>query len=199
VAATLATGLQAQASPDSIKRRNDCRLAEQVIRTGHPAPRLLWASQVLRTCTSAGPSIADAMTTNRLSTDTAFLNAATYPTIQLRDGEVYRAALAVAGDKTASIPARVLALRTLVWTLEPGGSVSYAELSDELPEGRRRRCNSLGAHLHLQITRGAPIPNDYAEAIHRLARGLENDPTEPRQIQRAAVCAQQPALDLTRF
>jgi hypothetical protein len=133
----------------------------------------------------------------RTSTDTALLNAITSPAIELRDGDVYRAALDIAGDRTASVAARVFAFRTLVWTLEPGGMIQYADLADEMVVGRRI-CNRHGAHFHLRLTRGSPVPGDYVQVIHNLGRATENDSTAPRQVRRAAECARrQGPLDLT--
>ena len=42
--------LLAQATPDTIKLRNDCRLAEQALRTGHPGPKVAWARTFLPNC-----------------------------------------------------------------------------------------------------------------------------------------------------
>lgn len=37
--------------------RNDCRLAEQVLRTGHPSPRKEWAWYAIRLCDISGPQV----------------------------------------------------------------------------------------------------------------------------------------------
>lgn len=42
--------VNAQASPDSVQHRNECRLAEQILRTGHPHPHLGDALAILPTC-----------------------------------------------------------------------------------------------------------------------------------------------------
>jgi hypothetical protein len=129
----------------------------------------------------------------RTATDTAFLDKLTFPLIDLRDGRVYETALSIAGDRRASVPARVFAFRALVWTLEPGGMIDYVDLVDERRDDRHRRCNPAGAHLHWRPTLGAPIPADYEALIHRLAEATVQDTSAMRQIRRAAACARQPA------
>lgn len=53
-----AQGAVAQGSErNNAHLRNDCRLAAQVIRTGHPAPRLGWAYSIIRLCDQSGPTV----------------------------------------------------------------------------------------------------------------------------------------------
>ena len=191
-----AASLHGQASPYEIKRRNDCRLAEQVLRAGHPAPHLRWAGGLARYCPSSGAAVAEAMNRNRTSADTALLNAITLPMMNLRDGRVYDMALDVARDKTASVPARMFAIRALVWALEPGGVIEYADLADEWPEGRQRICTR-GTPLHLILTRGEPVSANLGEVINKFGEQTESDASEPRPIRRAAFCARISAVDLT--
>src|SRR5215218_9644020 len=79
----------AQANPDSVKHRNDCRLAAQTLSTGHPSPHYGWALEMAWRCTEAAPALAAAIAEAATVRDTAFLNALTQPTIQLRDGRVF--------------------------------------------------------------------------------------------------------------
>ena len=48
--ALVAIPLVGQAKPDSVKLRNDCRLAEQVLTTGEPGPRRTEALKVIGLC-----------------------------------------------------------------------------------------------------------------------------------------------------
>lgn len=53
-----APGAFAQGSErDDVHLRNDCRLAAQVIRTGHPAPQRGWAYSVVRLCDQSAPAV----------------------------------------------------------------------------------------------------------------------------------------------
>lgn len=105
-------------------------------------------------------------------------------------------ALEIARDRTASVPARVFAIRALLWTLQPGGVITYADLVDERPDGRPRVCFG-GTPLHLRLTRGEPISPDYADVIHRAGAQAEADLAEPEQIRIAAFCMRFRAIDLT--
>lgn len=56
----LGSRLTAQANPDSVKMRNDCRLAEQSLQTGHPSPDRKDALTTIGLCgSSAFPVIGD--------------------------------------------------------------------------------------------------------------------------------------------
>jgi hypothetical protein len=48
--ALVATPLSGQANPDSVKLRNDCRLAEQVLTTGEPGPQRTEALKIIGLC-----------------------------------------------------------------------------------------------------------------------------------------------------
>lgn len=184
VAACAPAVMTAQANPDSIHHRNDCRLAEQVLSTGHPAPREEWALGVIWNCPDAGATLAAALTAARTSADTAYLNALTAPFIQLRDGQVFAAALTVAGDRGASLPARVAAIRTLMYAVRPGGYVDPAAL----PNPRTVNCFGMPSP-HSEVLNGAPLPSDYLAQVHALMSQIQSDTSEAEGIRHAANCA----------
>jgi hypothetical protein len=170
--------------PDSVQHRNNCRLARQVIASGHPSPREEWALGVVWNCADAGPTLAAALSAARASTDTAYLNALTAPFIQLRDGTVFSAALSIAGDRAASVPARVAAVRTLMYAVRPGGYVDPAAL----PAADTRYCFGIPTP-HSRIVNGASLPADYVAQVRALAHRIQNDPGESAGMRRAANCA----------
>lgn len=170
------------AMPDSVHLRNDCRLAEQVIATGNPAPRKQWALKVVWGCSDAGPAIATAFAAARGSTDTAYLNALTAPMTQLRDGQVFRTALDVAQDRGASTEARIFGMRVLILTLRPGYDVEYPRLLNNnglcfSPPGEDWR-----------VTEGTPLPPGADQMVRALGTRLVHDPSEIATVQRAALC-----------
>jgi hypothetical protein len=187
LAACAPRAVLAQDRPDSVHHRNDCRLAAQVISTGQPLPRREWALAVIQGCREGGPALARAMRESRLSSDTAYLNALTWPAIRLRDGEIFQAAMQVAADRGASTQARVFAIRTLMWSMYPGGGIDYADLAD-LVQGRPRSCFGHGPSTHTSVTQGAALPVDFVARAKELAKTLDHDPTEPLPVRRAAVC-----------
>lgn len=176
--------------PATVQRRNDCRLAVQVIRTGHPATKTQWALDRIAGCgADGGGAIAAAMRAARASADTVLLERLTRPTMWLRDGSSFQTALEIGADRTASPQARVFALRTLLWAMVPGGSVGYGDLADEV-QGRGRRCLGFGPSTHVIVARGSPLPADWEQRVRALAARLMRDPAEPRPVRRAAVCTQ---------
>src|SRR5690349_17810761 len=59
---------QGGGDPDDVHHRNDCRLALQIVETGHPAPHREWAYSLLPRCgASAGPAAVAALWNGRRS------------------------------------------------------------------------------------------------------------------------------------
>jgi hypothetical protein len=183
-----AVPLHAQAEPDSVKLRNDCRLAVQVTLTGNPAPRREWARWAIMRCgAEGGRVIAQAIRANKSSSDTALLNRITWPAFELRDGNVFLAAYEVLGDKSATPQARVFAVRTLLLALRPNSYLTYPDLADETG-GRQRTCYGSGGSFHLVVHPGTPLPPDYDVRVREIGARLAADASEPRAVRRAAAC-----------
>lgn len=184
LAACAPATMTAQANPDSVHHRNDCRLAEQVLSTGHPAPREEWALGVIWNCRDAGPTLAATLVAAKASMDTAYLNALTAPFIQFRDGHVFAAAFSLVGDRSASVPARVAAIRVLMYAVRPGGYVDPAAL----PNPRTVNCFGMPSP-HSEVLNGAALPSDYLDRVRTLMSRMERDQTEPEGLRHAASCA----------
>lgn len=177
----------AQARPDSVKLRNDCRLAEQVLTTGHPAPHREWASWTIRKCAGAGPVVAQAIFRLRTSADTALLKVVTAPAAVVRDREIYEAGLSILADATASSQARVYAIRMLAWLFYPDADLNYGDFVDIDGDGDRS-CYGSGTHFHVSIVRGALLPPGWPDAIRQAARRVYENPAEPADVRQAARC-----------
>ena len=175
--------VSAQAAPDSVKRRNDCRLAAQVLASGHPAPREEWALAAIWSCPDAGPALATALKAARTSTDSAYLNALTAPLSRLHDGAVFTAAMEVAGDNAASVPARLASFRALITSVHPGAYVDLATLARDDP----RMCFS-SRGVHTVVVAGTPVPADVRQQVRSLARRIFADISAPRAVHQAAEC-----------
>lgn len=177
----------AQARPDSVKLRNDCRLAEQVLTTGHPAPHREWASWTIRKCTGAGPVVAQAIVRLRASSDTALLKVVTAPAAVVRDRAIYEAGLSILSDASASIQARVYAVRMLAWLFYPDADLNYGDFVDIDGDGDRS-CYGSGTHFHVSIVRGSLLPAGWPDAIRQAARRVYDNPAEPAEVRKAALC-----------
>ena len=178
--------LEAQANSDSVRLRNDCRLAAQVIQTGQPAPKLEWAWQILGACPGeAGPTAALALQRLRTATDTTDFAGVLAVGFNVRDGVLFEAALKVAGDPGASPMARVESLVVLVYQLSDSLDMTYADIA--------KADTVSGCPLSWDMDRGrpmpgAPLPAD-ARALAGAATGaIKNDPRSPVVVRIASDC-----------
>jgi hypothetical protein len=181
--AAVPTLLHAQADPDSVKQRNDCRLAAQVLSTGHPATHYSWALDQAWDCPAAGGALAERLRSSASTSDVAVLDALTAPTLKLRDGRIYASALALAADKQATPESRVFAARTLIYSMRPGGGIEYAALLNT-----NGFCYGGGPSPHQRYTQGDPLPAGYVDEIHALGRRLMSDTTEGAAIRHVGMC-----------
>ena len=176
-----------QANPDSVRARNDCRLAVQVVMTGHPAVKTEWAMGFVRQCSELPSALARAIRDTRTSRDTSVLKRVTAPADWLRDWGVYSAASEVLRDRTASPEARVFAIRVLMWAALPGMELDYSHLVDTDGDGSRS-CGGMGPSLHGEIVRATPLPSGWEESGRALGRSVARDPSEPAPVREAARC-----------
>ena len=131
VVAALSTTLQAQASPDSIQRRNDCRLAEQVLLHGQSQTKHTWALRVFPSCEDAAGHISVTLL-NRMGADAQFDSAFISAASSRIDPLVARRAAELASDASRSEAVRVNSLRLLYAQAEPESPLSYSELTRPL-------------------------------------------------------------------
>lgn len=118
----------AQANPDSVHHRNDCRLAAQVLRTGEPNTKTAWAWATAQGCQRIGSSAAAALQRLRASDDTAALGSLVTISRRLSDDDLFGAAVEVASDGDASPAARVAALAALLYQVTEHTAAEYPGL-----------------------------------------------------------------------
>ena len=177
----------AQGEPDSVQARNACRLAVQIVETGHPAPQIRWAHEFVANCgREGGRAVAGAIRRARSGSSPGELEAITRSIRTFRDGAVFHAALEVAGDRSASIPARVFAFRTLLGTMSPGRDLSYAEMTTA---GTISACLGRPPGFHDAVTRGAPLPPQPGALLRDVAARVVDDASEAAEVRQAARCA----------
>jgi hypothetical protein len=169
------------AQQDSIaQHRNDCRLAAQIITTGHPDPHRPWAFAEIGRCGSdGGVAIAEALRRLRDLSVTShdserLLNAAR----SFQDRTVYETALALADDQGATVFARVSALRVLLSLVDPTKGPSHEEM---ISEG-----HLFGSEFDPLIVRGEPLPQDYLVDLAASASALCVGTSVPGEVRNAA-------------
>lgn len=205
-----ATAAQAQAAAaDSVR----CAQAANLVRAydqamvesgGHAVEggdkreqRQLAAAQLLACGAEGGTTAAATIRSARFLSDTAALNELVGPFAAFRDTAVVNASMSVAADRSASIEARVFALRTL-WVVRTGKFwIVYDRM---LPTSESTPAHPLAAcDDGLEVTdakpawsRGVEPPPGFDAAIVTLANQLTADSTQPMAVRAAATCAARP-------
>lgn len=105
----------------------ECRLAAQVLTRGQPANKRAWALSKIKTCGArGGRALADALEDHRSAerrsaSQEEIVEAAS----EIVDRELFRTALDIATDRSASPVGRIQAIRVLYQQITPGGSPPF--------------------------------------------------------------------------
>lgn len=184
-----------QAASDSVKLRNDCRLATQVLQTGHPATHLQWATAVIHYCGADAVATANVAALNRIrsSSDTAAVAQIWNQLQYVRDARIYRAMMEIAEDPDASDFARVKALIWLLRLRRPDQFATMAEVTGGF-DGEGNVRGGCGRYSHLAGTSpfeyGDPLPSNFEAEITELGRRVSTNGSQPVDVRTAARCAQ---------
>ena len=187
-----------QLHADSVQHRNSCRLAEQVIRTGHPAPHTDWALRFIASCGAEtyASAVTGAVLRLRTESDLSVLGPYWYHSRYLLDASLFEAAYSIASDRSASQPSRVLAMLALIYSLRNRMQADYADLVggfDEHGDVRGGCATTVGSGWHYR-QEGAPLPSDYVQRVRNLAESISADASEPEDVRTAASCAESEAM-----
>ncbi|HEX8393736.1 MAG TPA: hypothetical protein VF665_15455 [Longimicrobium sp.] len=160
----------------------------QIHASGQPAGRAEWAAVTVESCRGVGDDLARAISAARASTDTALLDRLTFVTAWLRDGRVFTTALEIARDPAASAEARIFAIRTLIWTLNPGTGLNYASLITPADRALPPCTTGDGPSLERHVNVGAPLPSGWVDQASSTASRLVQAASEPAIVRQAAHC-----------
>jgi hypothetical protein len=182
----------AQASSDSVKHRNECRFAEQVMTTGRPEPHCQWARGYIAFCGTESWARAAAAALRRLSTseDLRTLEKEWARVRLLRDSTLFATATEIANAGSSTAPARVYAIRYLVNIIHPNRLITY-DLMVRGTDARgyqRGPCFERTAAGRQAEYHGLPQPRDSRERIAALLQDIHSDPAQPAQVRSAASC-----------
>ena len=180
----------AQATSGTISHRNDCRLAGQVLTLGHPANREGWALNIIVSCgNEGGVALSRTLERYQRSLNPLVMEPIVWAATRLRDASVYETALAMTSDPTASIAARVQAIRILSAQLDPqqgGASASYDYYASSRITEKGVGFDGLIATADDPIFTGRALPSDaLSRAEHRMRR-VAGDPHTPQPVRNAA-------------
>ncbi len=133
-ASALTPHLSAQPSErDDVRRRNDCRLAGQVLRTGHPAPRWDWAVSYIRRCEQSGPEALIFAWTARAPRERQALGRLAWAMRQFPD-DILATVHETAEDESAMTDARIFAIDMSVGFVEPHIMINGRDLFNPNPD-----------------------------------------------------------------
>jgi hypothetical protein len=135
-----------------------------------------------------GRSVAGAVSRLRRSADPVDLERFWRASAWVADARILAVSLDIAGDKTASLTARLHALRALLMVGRPD---LWPELQGMRTPGARDVAQQ-GCHFSRRAGefphRGTPFPTDATARILAVARALQRDQSQPAAIRGAAQC-----------
>jgi hypothetical protein len=192
-------GCAAPASQLRVNPARECQTAAQLrapSEDGGPhMSRTLW--RVHECPERAGAIVAELLTSSRSERDTVAVQQETSLAQYIHDARVLEAALALALDSSATVAARLGALRALLWAKAPGHP--YYSLSTLLlpPQCVRPGCfSSYTSHFYRGGPTagdtiqwpvfGYPMPGGYVTQIDGAAALIEDDARAPKSLRDAA-------------
>lgn len=176
--------VESQERSDSVRFRNDCRLAAQGVRTGHPRPHTEWAFQRIHACgTEGAAALAERLAGMRTLNDKAEWRSVTFPAFRdLRDRRMFEISLSLAADESATEVARVFAFRNLLWVVAPSADLETFDPWNAPGLG------CVGSRFEVYQAEGEPLPSDARDRIRAAARNAAADSSAPSAVRKSAVC-----------
>jgi hypothetical protein len=176
----------------------DCQSAATLLAPGlEPTPAMAPQLWRVRACPArAGEILAQLLRDSRAISDTGRLESATWLTHFVHDAQLVTAGVDVAGDSLATPEARTAAFRVLLWSKAPGHRVSFRDMLNgvdcEPPWCRSTYTGHFfgGGPTQGDTTSwpvfGTPMPRNYVTVIDSVARVVEDFPSVPAMVRRAA-------------
>ena len=125
-AITPGRSLRAQSEGQDQHVQNDCRLAAQVLETGHPAPHYEWALEFIARCEETGAPVLAALWLR--AADTEQLNSLFLSSYLLRDARITDAVIEAAQNRALPRLVRLNAIRVLAGHAVPEFLLSIPDL-----------------------------------------------------------------------
>ena len=171
-----------------------CHAAAQAVGRGNAADSMAAGVLTLYGCERSGAHMAAAFRTYRDEPSLAAVDRFTHQLNAWRDADVLQAAITVAEDASATVPARVFAVRHLLILLQPYIRYSYESLvagpgPTANPDGTvtlRARC-AVAVASHRADRTSTPPPPDYVMRIRAVLRAIATG-NGPQEVRMAAAC-----------
>lgn len=145
-----------------VKRRNNCRLAAQVLRSGHPHPHWDWALRYIARCEGEGPAALASVW--RTAPASGEMDRLVWSTLRLRDARLYQQLRETATDRSRPGPLRVAAMLVLTRYTDPRNAVW---LTDLVPPDSITRIPLVGSSGtgYFPIEGDVPLTGPIAESV----------------------------------
>lgn len=188
-ALTLApVGLRGQGS---VHLRNDCRLASQVLRTGHPAPRRQWAWSVIPSCSDSAGAVLAMVWRAPDERELAQLWGVSY---RVRDARLTHAVLAAFRDPSRSRAARLVAARVLASHAAPNLVVRESDLARLRADSAHPPYMSID---HSDVREGSvPVTSPMVSEIREAFAAVGESDADPEVCSTARALARQLRMHL---
>ena len=179
------------------RREQECRKASLIVEKGRPEKKEAWAWELLPSCGADGArTFALVLRNSRSATDTLLLEQVIGRLDGWQDASLAAAASEIAGDESASVEARVYAVKFLLGTLRPGAMYTYGRLAAGLQVMKDEagdleftsQCSASGFATHRNREGGTPLPGDHVPTVWSLLTGLAKDERVPPAVRNAAEC-----------
>ena len=159
------------ANPLTVKHRNDCRLAAQVLTTGQPQTKRDWARGYIANCENEGvPAIVQEW--RNVPSDTAAVVQLMRASRAIRDIRIYEQARAVAVDRSRADVVRVGAMHVLDSYVDPHHAGWF--MNRPPADGQVKRVYPANAYaMHAPFTNGpAPVVGSVREPVLQLLQQI---------------------------
>lgn len=172
----------AQATPDSVKLRNDCRLYRQVLTTGESAPYRAEALGRVNLCQDAPSIFVDWLGSLSTATNPDQFADFRSEVSGVRDGLLFAKALAMSQDRGVSPTARVVALLVV---LDQQGYSWSATFTNVVTRGQYCGLTPV-AEVNTRVL--TPLPSDYLDHSIAVSAHIASDVKESTPVRNAAAC-----------
>lgn len=171
---------------DSIHRRNNCRLAAQVLTTGHPETRKRWAQSYIGYCPSdvQGAALRVALTRAAAEGDIRTFRPLATAAIFVPDDQLLDLLLSVAVSSTNTEAIRIAALLQLDVFRNPTREWDI----EELRRGDGTDCPTLVRSHPVEFAVFRPQPTAFLPRLDAGLSALAADPAQPVAVRRLAQC-----------
>lgn len=178
-----------------VKHRNDCRLAAQVLTTGHPHTKRAWALQQISGCEGEGP--AALATVWQTLTDGSEIDALVTSSLRLKDVRLYQQLRATATDRSRPAAVRAAAMLVLTRYTDPHNAIW---LTDLVPPDSIARIPLVGGSStgYYPLDGEQPLSAPIAESVLALLQSIAAARTveAPEVWYAAAVLARRLSTDI---